>query len=134
MRRKHLAIAAVMILAGFTGCSQITPLQSIVNEGYIAKPDNYVVLDEVEGHATAARLLGLIPMGFDAGYLAAYQDALENSQHPDANGLIEVFSDTKVTHIPFSFLPLYTSWTTIVYGKAIRDVGASRVPSTEATK
>lgn len=134
MDRKYFAVSFLVVLLASASCSQVLPLSSIVNESYIAKPGDYVVLDEVEGRATSASLFGIIPLRTDSGYLSAYQDAMANSEHSGANGLIEVFSDVKITYAPFRFLPIYTSWTTIVYGRAIRGGELATEPSTGGTE
>lgn len=116
MRQISTFIFALFALL-LAGCSVTLPLSSMVNEEYIAKPDDYIVIGDVEGYATYSSLFQIIPLSNDAGYLAAYQDALTAAKDMGATNLIEIFSDVHY----YSFLGIYTSRTTIVYAKAIKE-------------
>jgi hypothetical protein len=110
-----LALVALLLV----GCSVTLPLSSMINEEYIAKPDNYIVIGDVEGRSSITYFL-FFRLTDDAGYLSAFQHALQAAKSDGATNLIEVFSDVET----FTFLGLYTSQTTIVHAKAIREVNA----------
>lgn len=73
----------------------------------------YEILGNVEGSSSATSILGLIAVG-DGGIAAAYKEAMQ--RYPEADVLIDVRIDKKTS----SFLGLFSSYTTIVTGKAAK--------------
>lgn len=115
MRNLLLLLLAAAL---FVGCASVRPLSSHVNESYLAYPEQYTVVGPVEGRASITVLFGILPLSADAGYHAAYKNALGKATAQGATGLIEVYSDTRRT----SFLGLYFQQTTIVHAKGIKKI------------
>ncbi|MDP8206182.1 MAG: hypothetical protein P9L92_05920 [Candidatus Electryonea clarkiae] len=113
MKSLLIVILSMVAFAFIIGCSVTLPQTSMINEEYIATPEKFEVIGDVQGEATVAVLFGFIPITNDRGFLLAYNNALLMAQ---ADGLIEIFSDVK----HFNFLGIYRSETTIVYAKAIK--------------
>lgn len=116
MKLVRFLLGALLLLLIMAGCTAIRPLSSMVNEEYIAKPDRFEIVGDIQGEATIAVLFGFIPLSNNAGYLRAYQNALENARDKGADGLIGIYSDVKY----FSVLGFYKSCTTVVYATAIK--------------
>lgn len=108
-------LTAVLIVTLLSGCSVTIPNSSMINEEYIAQPDDYEILGDVIGSAKITYFLGIFPLSTDRGYLVAYNDALSKAKDQGADGLISIFSDVKASNFLF-----IREVETIVYAKAIR--------------
>jgi hypothetical protein len=110
---RFLIIMLIAIL--LSGCSVTIPNSSMINEEYIAQPDDFEILGDVIGSARVTYFLGIFPLSTDRGYLVAYNDALSKVKDQGADGLIAIFSDVKVSNFIF-----IREVETVVYAKAIR--------------
>ena len=127
MKKNLLFLAALVSIISMSSCAYVltpvmgglyTDVTAPIN--YVAGNQNqqYQVLGEVEGTATANSVFGIIAIG-DASVYSAYNNAL--SKKPGTDNLIDVMIDYKGN----SFLGLFSSYTTIVRAKAIKYASAS---------
>lgn len=112
MKKVWLPLVVIAVIA-LAGCTATLPKGGVTAADYSAT--EYEVLGPVQGKATTTAIFGgLIVMEPDAGYRAAYADALKKK--PGAHALINVYSDVQVTQFLFGF---YLKMETKVYGTAI---------------
>ena len=109
-------LTAVSFMLLVSSCAYKTPLMIQSNALFEIPKDQYemkiVSKDEVEGQSSYSTVFGLT-FG-DAGIIAAQEDALK--QAPNANALINMKVDTKVSNV----LYIYMSYTTIVRGLPVK--------------
>ncbi len=107
---RTLVIAALIALFA-SGCAAVLPGGLSMNESYVAHPDAYTVLGQVEG---TSKVTGFLFFGLsgDAGLRAAMDDAIRKA---NADGLINVVSDQT-----YSNMLITRSIKTTVRGLAIK--------------
>jgi hypothetical protein len=107
--RALVLVALVALLA--SGCAAVLPAGLSMNESYLAHPDAYTVLGQVEG---TSKVTGFLWFGLsgDAGLRAAMDDAIRKA---NADGLINVVADNTYSNMLFT-----RSIKTTVRGLAIK--------------
>ena len=114
MKKKSTLLFGIIGMLMMVGCTATLPNGNLSGTDYSGA--DYTVIGPVKGEATARTLFGgLIILEPDAGYRHAYRDAL--SEAPDADALINVYSDVQITQYVFG---LYIEVKTEVYGTAIQ--------------
>src|SRR5687767_6779043 len=96
-----------------TGCVHFSPIAVSTSS---INPELEIPLGFVQGVAVNSLFLG-IPARDEEGMKTAVNRAKVGI---DADNLVNVYVDQRVTYYPFTILPIYTRIETIVYGTAVR--------------
>ena len=119
--RKLVLCAGIL---SFTGCAYFSPIA--VSTTHL-DPEHEIALGIVQGKAVNSYFLGAAG-GDEEGMKVAVENA--KLKVADADNLVNVYVDRRVTYYPCTILPLYTRVETIVTGTAVRykDRSMNKIP------